>query len=87
MSELLKQLLEECRLAGYTEVDIKPGICPEVIVEPYIVNEDGWPFIWQIVKNVGIQWGCGGSKFSQYDQNKLAEDGHFELKNNEWMRR
>jgi hypothetical protein len=87
MSELLNQLLEKCRLVGYTEVNIHPGICPEIIVEPHIVDKEGCPYIWQIVEDVGIQWGCGGSKFSQYDQNKLVEDGYFELKNNEWMRR
>jgi len=53
-----------------------------------IDDEDGWPVIWGIVKDLKISIGCGND--AQHNINSFGSknliNGVYKLKNNEWIK-
>ena len=93
-----EQLLKECRKAGYHQVAIARRAAPIRSCREYPfstvedslfaspdIKIDGWPALWEIVREQGLHMGCGNGQQAQCFQHGL-EPGVFTLHQGRWIR-
>ena len=88
MNDITKKLLDIMGIAGYTKVCVRSrGIFgDEVEVYEIVRDSAGWPFVWEAVKQLGVDFGCGGTYYHQVQSGKLTR-GTYKMgdSHNEWI--
>ena len=94
---LVRQLLEECKKIGYTNVvlNMRHKIVPQSLTHSFDAfgnvfahpekDIDGWPAIWRITEKLKIGSGCGNSHQHQINKPRELSAWHYN-KNKGWQK-
>ena len=98
MNAKTRKLLRLCKEAGYKRIAI--GVAhrsvPQTATHPFAPNNsifgwpekpriDGWPAIWKIIEQCGIDRGCGNGHQHNIVQGKVDPGAYYLDKKGEWV--